>query len=262
VDCWHDAPRHRIAVDASMLAGRLHQPTVQDILTANKIVRYLKGSSSHAIVYRKLKTPLRVLAYSDSAFQNLDQGSRTQPSRPSRHDRRRGLSWMSPYSCEHPSWRRHCSHARHQGCADELEKQSPPSSCTERSTFSAELLASTNSFDRASWFASLFAEMSSGIKVRDEIPIDPDLNRLRELGGEYEEPPNPGDGEAPLRRNLGTTRSPRVIGDSDIQARTYCADNCGRIEKDPAEATVQVAQRHRRPDGEEEEETGWVLARM
>ena len=66
--------RPDIAVDASMLAGRLHQPTVQDILTANKIVRYLKGSSSHAIVYRKLKTPLCVLAYSDSAFQNLDQG--------------------------------------------------------------------------------------------------------------------------------------------------------------------------------------------
>ena len=41
-----------------------------------------------------------------------------------------------------------------------------------RSTFSAELLASTNLFDSASWFASLFAEVTTGVRTGHQFPID------------------------------------------------------------------------------------------
>ena len=158
--------RPDISVDASMLAGKLHRPTVQDVLTANKIVRYLKGSSTHVVVYRKMKGPLRVLAYSDSAFQNLDQG-RSQAGHlvMIAEEDSAGTAPVSIQAGDATFLTRDIKVAL-------MSWKSSRHRRVVRSTFSAELLASTNSFDSASWFASLFAEMTTGVQVRNEIPID------------------------------------------------------------------------------------------
>ena len=62
-----------IAVDMCVLSTKLATGTVAEILRANKTMRYLKGSSHHKIVYRSMSPKLSVIAYADSAFQNLDR---------------------------------------------------------------------------------------------------------------------------------------------------------------------------------------------
>ncbi len=160
--------RPDISVDASLLAGKLHNPTVQDVLTANKIIRYLKSSSSSVIVYRKLQGQLRVLSYSDSAFQNLPQGrsqagyailiaeEETTNSPAVKFQDGDTTTYTRDVRTALMSWKS----SRHRRVV--------------RSTFSAELLASSALFDSASWFTSLFTEVTTGYRPNDQhqMPID------------------------------------------------------------------------------------------
>lgn len=159
--------RPDVAVDASMIAGKLHQPIVQDVLTANKILRYLKGSASTTMVYQQLRQPLRVLAFADSAFQNLPQGrsqagylimiaeeddGRSQAVVIPGED---GERMMRDINGAVMCWKS----SRHKRVI--------------RSTFSAELLAHTNAFDTACWFANLFEEVSTGQLINHRnVPLD------------------------------------------------------------------------------------------
>ncbi len=64
--------RPDVAVDVSILARALNSPTVHNALEANKALRYLKGSSEVGICYEKVHGKLSIAAFTDAAFQNIN----------------------------------------------------------------------------------------------------------------------------------------------------------------------------------------------
>ena len=60
-----------VAVYVGALQRHLRQPTVQHLRDANRVLRYLK-TRKPALLYRRLKLPLKLLMVADSAFTALD----------------------------------------------------------------------------------------------------------------------------------------------------------------------------------------------
>ena len=137
--------RADIAADMCVLSTKLTNPTVADILRANKTLRYLKGSSEHAMTIRPMEGKISVTAFADSAFQNLDrQGSQG--------GQMIGLTSEGSNQFVTVSWK-----------SARIKR-------VVRSTFSAELLSQSNSFDTASWIRELYDEMRSGKRKSMEGP--------------------------------------------------------------------------------------------
>jgi hypothetical protein len=55
-----------------MLARALNSPTIHNALEANKVLRYLRGSSEVGICHEKIQGKLCITAFTDAAFQNIN----------------------------------------------------------------------------------------------------------------------------------------------------------------------------------------------
>jgi hypothetical protein len=66
---WVVQTRPDIAVFVAALQRKLKQPTVQDLLDANRVLKYLKLKPL-SLTYRRLQHPWRLVAISDSAFKS------------------------------------------------------------------------------------------------------------------------------------------------------------------------------------------------
>ena len=66
---WVVQTRPDVAVFIAALQRKLKQPTVQDLLDANRVLKYLKLKPL-SLTYRKLQHPWRLVAISDSAFKS------------------------------------------------------------------------------------------------------------------------------------------------------------------------------------------------
>ena len=66
--------RPDISFDVCQLSTKLNSATVQDVLTANKVLRKVKQTRL-ALKYGKIVQPLKLVAYCDASFGNLKNGS-------------------------------------------------------------------------------------------------------------------------------------------------------------------------------------------
>ena len=148
--------RSDICVDVSQLAGHLSSPTIANILAANKLLRYLKGSDTIELVYKHLGPNVRILAFSDSAFQNMP------------HSRSQGGQFIA-FACE-------------KDAADNANKtttsvaavfwQSQRLRRVVKSTLSAEVLSLSSTLDQAFWIRGLYNEILTGSSGSFQTPID------------------------------------------------------------------------------------------
>ena len=148
--------RADIAVDVSKLSGMFQSATFSNLLMANKVLRYLKGSADVEIVYRPLASnKTRVISFSDAAFQNMpnskSQGGQyiviaedTEQTIPS-------VTWtpVAPISWQSQRLKR-----------------------VVKSTLSAEVLSSSLAFDQAWWIRGLHDEIVSGRSAAHTTPLD------------------------------------------------------------------------------------------
>ena len=69
---WVVQTRPDVAVFVAALQRRLKEPKVQDLLNANRVLKYLKAKPLE-LVYRKVNAPWKLVVTSDSAFKGEDQ---------------------------------------------------------------------------------------------------------------------------------------------------------------------------------------------
>ena len=69
---WVVQTRPDVAVFVAALQRRLKAPVVKDLVNANRVFKYLKAKPLE-LVYRKIKSPWKLVVVSDSAFKGEDQ---------------------------------------------------------------------------------------------------------------------------------------------------------------------------------------------
>lgn len=130
--------RPDVSSDASILAGRAQHPKWADARQINKVIQYLQQTAEEALVYTKLGHKLKLLTYSDSAFQNLPKG-RSQG----------GHIVMLTHDQEENQERKQ---------VNVLSWKSSRVHRVVRSTFTAELLSLTQAFDNSMWLKHLLQD--------------------------------------------------------------------------------------------------------
>ena len=63
-----------ISGETSALAGDMRQPTLDTILMANKLVRYVKYTRSEGLVVQPMLGLIELRVYADAALQNRGEG--------------------------------------------------------------------------------------------------------------------------------------------------------------------------------------------
>ena len=69
---WVVQTRPDVAVFVAALQRRLKAPVVKDLINANRVLKYLKAKPLE-LVYRKVKSPWKLVVVSDSAFKGEEQ---------------------------------------------------------------------------------------------------------------------------------------------------------------------------------------------
>ena len=147
--------RPDVAAIVSHLASRSQHATVRDSHTVNKVVRDLKATSEVLLSFRKISdndlAGLRILGFSDAAFQNLSnggsQGGHVITITPDK-------SVAGRFPCAVIAWQSHRVRR------------------VVRSTIAAEIMEAGSLIDRVFWVRSLFNEVVTGKSVASIIPVD------------------------------------------------------------------------------------------
>ena len=135
--------RPDIAVTVSKLSATAHKPSVADWNQVEKVRRYLMTSSHECLRYKRLRGQLRVIAYSDAAFQNLpDAGSQ-------------GGFLVSISEFPQVETVSHVSSALIAWKSSKIKR-------VARSTFASETLQCSTTFDHAARLRDLFDEIFFG----------------------------------------------------------------------------------------------------
>jgi len=136
--------RPDIASATAMLAGKLTDPTIKEMIEANNLMKYLKDTKNIGIKYQRLPGTQSIVAFGDAAFQNL----------------RNGGSQGGQIICI--AGENFESTVDKNISASIIAWKSNKISRVVRSTFSAELLSQMTNFDLACWIRTFYEEILFG----------------------------------------------------------------------------------------------------
>jgi hypothetical protein len=136
-------------VDVVMLANHLNHPLQQHAITANKIIRGLKGTSHQSITYKNVPSKHQILTYGDASHANLPNGG-TQGGH---------TIMIAPDGC--------LSQPGNMTNVGLIAWRSARLKRVVHDTFTGELLEEIETFDRGVWIARLYKEFT-----KIAIPVD------------------------------------------------------------------------------------------